>query len=260
VTNHTVTLHKMSETMVQSETNESVAVDRPANVTTATLKRLDEVLARAAGILGAKLHAMLPRGGFSREQYVRYLSMQYHLTKGVQKHFLAAASHPCFEGRRKFRDFLYDFAMEEEPHFRMAAKDLEALGAEPLPRPLDVALWWAYYDRMVVERPFRRLGATYVLENLGAAVGPVAKDLLVGKSRSAFLDESNTKFLVLHMHEVLPHGDQILGALRRLRLTAAEGTDLVDGAKIGATLYLRMAAWALQDDPLLAEFVPELDA
>src|ERR1700760_2451951 len=60
-------------------------------------------------------------GGVTRERYVRYLSMQYHLTKEVQRPFMTIASHPSLARRKKLRDFLYGFALEEEPHFAVAA-------------------------------------------------------------------------------------------------------------------------------------------
>ena len=65
---------------------------------------------------------------------------------------------------RKLRDFLYRFALEEEPHYRVA---LDELGEPPLPCPMDVSEWWAMFDRLVDEHPFTRLGATCVLENIG---------------------------------------------------------------------------------------------
>lgn len=233
----------------------------PLTSTTANaLGLMTQVLDRAASIFRGKLERILARGGLSRDEYVRYLTMQYWLTMGVQKHFLMAASHPCMEGRRRFREFLYNFALEEEPHFRLAHRDLEAMGEQPLSRPLDVALWWAYYDQVILQRPFVRLGATFILENLGSGIGGLAKELLVGPARSSFLNQGNTRFLILHLHEVLPHGDQILGALAKLALTDAEAADLVEGSKIGSILYLRLASWALRDDPLLEAFPLDGDA
>src|SRR5690349_12937878 len=121
---------------------------------------MNEVLAvveRAKSIFHEDLAAIARNGGMTREIYVRYLSFQYHLTKGVQKHFLAIASHPRLSGRRSLRDFLYRFGLEEEPHFDIARHDLEGMGEVPLPCPLDVQLWWAYFDQIVVTRPFVRL-------------------------------------------------------------------------------------------------------
>src|SRR5690606_16063508 len=104
--------------------------------------------------------------GLPLEAYRRYLSMQYHLTKGVQRHFMICASHPDFAHRPKLREFLFHFAEEEELHFKVAEKDLENLGSRPLPIPLDTRIWWAFFDTQVYERPLVRLGATCILENI----------------------------------------------------------------------------------------------
>lgn len=221
---------------------------------TQQLEPLFEVLSTATSIFRGKLEGVKNQGGITEAQYIRYLSMQYHLTNGVQWFFLTMIANPCFEGRRKFRDFLYRFALEEEPHSGMALRDLEAMGREPLPRPLDVALWWSYFKGNVSERPFLRIGAAFILENLGTGITDLGHELLDGSSAAPFLNERNTRFLIVHMHEELPHGDQIIEALSDLRLTDQELADLVAGARQGAIMYLRMADWALITDPIQQAF------
>lgn len=206
------------------------------------LSPVKEVVESAKSSFRSDLLALAETGGMTKEVYIRYLSFQYHLTKGVQRHFLAVAASPTLSGRRVLRDFLYRFALEEEPHFDIARHDLENLGVGPLPCPLDVALWWAYFNDVVERRPFVRLGATCVLENLGAGAGDTGHQLL---DAAPFLNEKNTRFLQIHFHEELPHGDQIFAALESVRLSEQEVNDLVEGARIGATMYLRMARWAM---------------
>jgi len=63
---------------------------------------------------------------------------------------------------------------------------------------------------VVTERPFVRLGAATILENIS---GGRAKPWVQKALRGDFLTRGNTKFLVLHQHEALPHGDQILEAI-----------------------------------------------
>jgi hypothetical protein len=182
-------------------------------------------------------------GGLTRDRYVRFLTMQYHLTNGVQKHFFACAAHPTMAHKKSLRKFLVDFGNEEESHYLIAAKDLENLdvsvGADA---PLDVKLWWAYFNSIVPERPFVRLGATCILENISAGNGDVVKRLLASAS---YLNPRCTRFLVIHQHEDLPHGDQILAALSAVTLSDQEVQDLVDGARAGLTMYLRMFNWAM---------------
>jgi hypothetical protein len=194
---------------------------------------------------------LLPRstGGtdFTIEGYHRYLSMQYHLTKGVQRYFLTAAAHSSLSRMRRLRRFLFDFANEEELHYLVAAKDIRALGRAVLPEPFDVQLWHAYFTQEVVSRPFVRLGAASVLENLSS---PENRSMLARLLKADFLSVTNTKFFVLHMHETLPHGDQLLDALGAEVLDDQQLADLVEGARKGGVLYLRMVDWALNPSAL----------
>jgi hypothetical protein len=199
-------------------------------------------------------------GGLTEDTYARYLSFQYHLTANVQTAFLAVAAHPSLADRRALREFLFNFALEEEPHSAIAERDLHALGRQPLECPLDVKLWWSYFTNVIPVRPFVRLGATCVLENLGAGGGDVAKELL---TRAPFVTSENSRFIQIHFHEALPHGDQIYHALTSVPLSPGEIEDLRRGAIEGAIMYLRMAAWALGADPLQDVFdarEPELSA
>ena len=104
----------------------------------------------------ARLEATEADGGLTLERYVRYLSMQFHLTRGVQRYFFLAASHPSISRARGLRRYLIEFAMTEEPHFQVAEADLRHLDRTPLPEPFDVALWKAYFLRRpsLMPRPF----------------------------------------------------------------------------------------------------------
>ncbi len=210
-----------------------------------------KVIEQAKATFRSDIERVASSGGITRRIYVRWLSFQYHLTKGVQKHFLAVAAHPSLAGKRSLRDFLYRFALEEEPHYEIARKDLEYMGTEPLACPLDVKLWWTFFDRIVVERPFVRLGATCILENLGAGAGALGHRML---DEADFLNKSNTRFFDIHFHEELPHGDQIIEALTAGKLSDAEVVDLVEGANVGSTMYLRMSRWAMGFDVLTNDF------
>ncbi|NRB35518.1 MAG: hypothetical protein HRU31_12375 [Rhodobacteraceae bacterium] len=181
-----------------------------------------------------------------RQTYQRYLSFQYHLTRGVQQYFMRIAASDKLARKRKLRKFFYDFANEEELHYLVAGSDLAALKMKVLPQPFEVALWHSYFDRVTDERPFLRVGAAIVLENISDGVArPHVKQAL----SSDFLDRGNTKFLVLHQHETLPHGDQLIEAITQADLSDADIDDLCLGAQQGMVMYLRMAQWALSPDP-----------
>jgi hypothetical protein len=208
-----------------------------------TLSPIAEIVSQAQGQFRQRLQQIEAVGGLRLEHYVRYLSMQFHLTKDVQRHFLRVASHSSLAPKPKLREFLVNFGFEEELHYRIAEKDLENLGQSLLPAPLDVKLWWAYFDSVIDARPFVRLGATCILENLGSGSSDVAKRLM---QTAPFITDRTARFMQIHLHEELPHGDQILAALEAANLDAAQLSDLAEGATVGATLYLRMVDWVFQ--------------
>lgn len=205
-------------------------------------QRLNSVIEAAQLNLNRCLAAIKSDGGLTQERYVRLLSYQYHLTSGVQRHFLAAAAHPDLAHRRGLRRFLFEFANEEELHFEIAHKDLANLGHEPLPCPLDVKLWWSYFDGLVMERPFVRLGATCILENIAGKAGDLIGELF---RAAAFLGPRNTRFIEIHKHdERLPHGEQILQALDEGNLEERHWRDVLQGAEEAQIMYIRFVEWA----------------
>jgi hypothetical protein len=214
---------------------------------------LQPLILHAQMLLAELLESEIPDTGVRRDQYVRYLRMQYHLTKGVQWYFMAAASHASLSRYRRLRHFLFEFSNEEELHYEVAENDLRALDESFGAEPLEVRLWHAHFRNVVQDRPFVRLGAAAILEN--ASAGP-AKTQLQRALAASFLNRNNTKFIVLHQHETLPHGDQILAALDGENLTASEISDLVEGAQTGTVLFYRMIEWAIAAKSLshFAEF------
>ncbi len=205
------------------------------------------------------LSSYLRKRNTTVDQYIRYLSFQYHLTKDVQRYFMAIAAHPDMARRRSLREFLFRFANEEELHYLVAANDLHKLGIRPLPIPFDVELWHSYFRTVVVDRPFVRLGAAAILENISD--GP-AKEWVRKALKGDFLTRENTKFLVLHQHETLPHGDQIIRAVESAELEPMHYRDLIEGARKGTVLYLRMAEWVIRPHVLASlcdEETAELD-
>lgn len=208
------------------------------------MNRLKKVIEAAQNAFKARLESLLATGGLSEEQYARYLSMQYHLTKGVQRHFFQIAGNAELARRRSFRKFLVNFANEEELHYEIAKNDLKNMNRTPTECPLDVTLWWAYFDSIVGTRPFIRLGATAILENIAVTSKPVIQKLF---SQASYINERNSHFFTIHQHdESLPHGDQILEALQQANLDPAHWDELKKGAEIAAVLYMRMVDWALE--------------
>ncbi len=214
---------------------------------TRVMQRLKTTIVEAQAQFARMLQAFLNSRVADRATYQRYLSMQYHLSKGIQRDFMMAAAHSDLNKRRTLRAFLVEFANERELHYLVAANDLHMLGLELLPEPLDATLWHAYFDRTVAERPFVRLGAAATVENIGGgAAQPLYKLALAAK----FLNRDNTKFLALHEDEETACGDQVLAALDATNLREHHISDMVLGAKQGAVMYLRLMDWALNPDSL----------
>jgi len=189
----------------------------------------------------ARLLEVERTGGLTPHRYARFLSMQYHLTRGVQRHFYCIAGNEDLASRRGLRKFLVEFANEEELHFQIAERDLLAMGEKPLPRPLDVSLWWAYFDSIVATRPFVRLGATAILENLSGQSQELISRIM---SNAPHINQANSRFIVIHRHDKLPHGDQVLEALASTSLEPRHTADLEEGAETAMVLYFRLADWA----------------
>lgn len=204
------------------------------------MTELVDIVDKAQDALRTRLERLEADGGLTRDMYVRYLTMQYHLTKGVQRHFFAVASHSDLARRRTFRNWLVNFGNEEELHYEIAGKDLMNMGSDVLPTPVDVRLWWAFFDKMIQERPFVRLGGTAILENLAGK----SRDVLDRLFKAAdYAKPENTKFVVIHRHEQIPHGEQVMEALGAANLEKRHFDDICEGARVARVLYMRMLEW-----------------
>ncbi|MBX9693036.1 MAG: hypothetical protein K2Z81_11675 [Cyanobacteria bacterium] len=60
--------------------------------------------------------------------------------------------------------------------------------------------------------------------------------------------------MTAHLHVEQKHGDEVVEALKMLELTEQDIADLTHGSQVGAKMYLRMLAWALQLDSLSNAF------
>jgi len=188
------------------------------------------------------LRQMTETTGLSKDVYHRFLTYQYHLTKGVQKHFLFIAGHPATARMRSLRNWLVKFAFEEEFHFEIARNDLKSLGLEPLECPLDIKLWWAFFNEAIKDRPFLRLGATAILENIADGSAPILDGLI---KNADYLNPSCLRFLTIHRHGPnLAHGDQVLDNLAEADLSATEMADALEGARMATVMYMRLIKWA----------------
>lgn len=208
------------------------------------MERLREIISSAEDELKQRLLAVLEvQKSFEVEQYARFLTMQYWLTQDVQAEFYTMAGHRSLRNRKSLREFFVKFAEEEEPHYMIAGKDLEKLGLQPGDRPIDVVLWKTYFEKEVWNRPFIRLGATCILENISNKSND---EILTLVKNSPGINEDNTRFLILHMHgPALPHGEEVLEAIEAVELSDEEWKDLEFGAQIGKKIYLQLVNWII---------------
>lgn len=212
---------------------------------------IDALILKGQSLFADVLKRYMASGNDKMTAYQRFLTFEYHMTRGVQTYFMRVAASRRLSRMRPLRKFFVNFANEEELHYLVAASDLKALNLPILPMPFDVALWHAYFDKVTDTNPFIRVGTAIILENISA--GP-ARPLVKEALSAPFLTRENTKFLVLHQHETLPHGDQIIEVIVNAPLETADVDDLVLGAQQGIVLYLRLAEWALlfNDEATLA--------
>lgn len=212
------------------------------------MKDVTAQMEKAQKLFREKLQEMQNNGGLTKERYTRFLSMQYHLTKGVQKHFMAIAANSLTARKKNLRKWLINFAQEEEFHFEIAKADLKDLGLEPLSIPFDTQLWWNYFDSIIQTRPFIRLGATCILENIADGSADVLDGMI---KTSDFLTPKNLRFLTIHRHGPnLAHGDQILEALSTAELSEEELQDVLLGAQRATIFYMRFAHWIVTGEEL----------
>lgn len=215
------------------------------------LQSLVDLVELGRRMSNARVLRAVDENRLSRDAYVRFLTNQYYLTKGVQKSLLRVVGSNRLQRKRRLREFLYRFALEEEPHYLLALSDLEELG-QPVPeQPMMAAVWRAYFDSTLEDQPFQRIGCTCVLENIGSGLGPTVKSLF---QKLDFLTPNTTRFLLLHLHEEVPHGEQILAALTSSKLEPRDIAELMRGARVAVVSYLRMVEWYFHSDEILALF------
>jgi len=211
--------------MEDMEVDFAEGLERVEQVIRSAQKRFANLLAEVsaeAGGVDAVTH---------RERLVRYLSVQYHLMRDVQRELFRIAAHPDLGIRRGLRDHLVARAGAEEFRFQEAADRVIGRGQSLVPAPLDVQLWHAYFDSLVDTRPFLRLGAACVLERIeNEGIEPF---------RSMFGE------LPFHAGYSKDAGRSLFQFLGGVELDPRQYQDLEEGAIHAATLYLRMLHWAL---------------
>lgn len=202
------------------------------------ISEVDETL----DLFRQELEAVAADQDAGRQFLIRSLSLQHGLAKGERRRYLAMAAYFELLGASQLRDLLYRWAVETELYDDEARFELHAMDEEPLDCPLDAKLWGAYFDGIVLERPYVTLGATYALACLQTEAASSGRRL----ANEAPLPHESDSY-ARHGGSVAKstRGSQIVEALRVSELDEDEWSDVVEGARTGGILGLRMARWAM---------------
>ncbi len=133
-----------------------------------------------------RLMAIIPT--LTVETYASWLNSVYHATMDARGMLERAAD------RIEYADVktaLRSLAMDEDPHYHMAAADLATLGRTPQPEaPAEVADYVRHVDSI---SGLEYLASLYVIESLAPEVGPAMGQRLealgIGKDQATFLFE-----------------------------------------------------------------------
>lgn len=119
----------------------------------------------------------------TREQYIGYLTQNFHFVRNTAPALAMAASY-IGEDRRKMRAWFIHHAEEEIDHDLLCLKDLEALGVDPEAArnsqigPGAWGLVSQFYYIAAHNNPAIMMGMSSAAEGLGAAHGSAAADLI----------------------------------------------------------------------------------
>jgi hypothetical protein len=179
-----------------------------------------------------------------REFHLRISSLQQTLAAGTRRRYLALATQLDLAGRGVMRDLVYRWAMDDELQQAFAESESWRTEQEPLETALDAKLWGAYFDAIVVARPWAALGAAAVWEamsGVGATLGRERR--LAGATASA--GRSASHFSELADREEPTRADELVAALQSAEWDDEELSELIEGAAAGRLMGLRMVRWSL---------------
>jgi hypothetical protein len=179
-----------------------------------------------------------------RAFHLRMSSLQQTLAAGSRRRYLALATQLDLAGRGAMRDLVYRWAIDDELQETFAESESWRTEKEPLETPLDAKLWEAYFDAIVVARPWAALGAAAVWEamsGVGATLGRERR--LAGATASA--GRSASHFSESTDREEPTRADELVAALQNEDWDDEELDELIEGAAAGRLMGMRMVRWAL---------------
>lgn len=179
-----------------------------------------------------------------REFHLRMSSLRLTLAAGTRRRYLALATQLDLAGRGVVRDLVHRWAMDDELQESFAESEIWRTEKDLAESALDAKLWEAYFDAIVVARPWTALGAAVVWEamsGVGATLGRERRlagaTASVGRSASHFSSPTDG--------EEPTRADELVAALQSEDWDDEELDELIEGAAAGRLMGMRMVRWAL---------------
>ena len=187
-----------------------------------------------------------------REFHLRMSSLQQTLAAGTRRRYLALATQLDLAGRGDVRDLVYRWAMDDELQEAFAESGCWRTEKELLETALDAKLWAAYFDAIVVARPWAALGAAAVWEAMSGVGATLGRERRLAGA-TALASRSASHFSEPTDRQEPARADELVAALQSEDWDDEEMSELIEGAVAGRLIGLRMVRWALGCEEEAAE-------
>lgn len=179
-----------------------------------------------------------------REFHWRVSVLRQALAAGTRRRYLALATQLDLAGRGVVRDLLSRWAMDEELQHKFAERESWPRKNKPLAAALDANLWEAYFDAIVVARPWATLGAEAVWEAMSGVGATLGRENRLA-SATALANRLASHLSKLSQCDKPSRADELVAALQGENWDDEEMSELIEGAVTGRLMGLRMVRWAL---------------
>lgn len=179
-----------------------------------------------------------------REFHLRMSSLQQTLAAGTRRRYLALATQLDLAGRGDVRDLVYRWAMDDELQEAFAESGCWRTEKELLETALDAKLWEAYFDAIVVARPWAALGAAAVWEAMSGVGATLGRERRLAGA-TALIDRLASHFSEPIDRKEPTRADELVAAVQSADWDDEEMSELIEGAAAGRLMGMRMVRWAL---------------
>jgi heme oxygenase len=175
------------------------AVPKPAtkNTSDKLIEQLEAYAIDAANQIRSNLEKM------DREEYMNFLDVMYHYTKGSWEKLtkIASVSH-----NEELKEYFQHMAKEERGHYILAQEDLRELGREVSSEECkEVTEFNTDWYNLAEKGVYGYLGALYVFENVAKHLPQEGKAMLARLN----LKKTQARWISVHLEADLEHGQEI---------------------------------------------------